>query len=93
LPAIIAGITAALVMGNLKLALTAETKELIEIAAILLLFWPSIAVQVKRWHDLDKSGWWVLANLVPIIGGLIFIGIGFIRGTRGNNRFGSDPAA
>ncbi|MDB6140443.1 MAG: hypothetical protein JWO94_3515, partial [Verrucomicrobiaceae bacterium] len=30
-----------------------------------------IIFQVKRWHDLDKSGGWVLINLVPFIGGLI----------------------
>ena len=52
----------------------------------------SIIVQIKRWHDRDKSGWWVLINFVPCIGGLwSLIECGFLRGTTGPNRFGPDP--
>ncbi len=91
LPPIIAGIVAAIIVP--KTSLTPETKSLIEIVITLLFLWPSIAVQAKRWHDLNRSGWWVLINLIPIVGILVFFGIGFFRGTRGNNRFGSDPAA
>jgi len=51
-----------------------------------------IIVQIKRWHDRDKSGWWVLINLVPCIGGLwTLIECGFLPGTPGDNRFGPDP--
>jgi len=51
-----------------------------------------LIVQIKRWHDRDKSGWWVLINLVPCIGGLwALIECGFLRGTTGENRFGPDP--
>lgn len=51
-----------------------------------------IIVQIKRWHDRDKSGWWVLINFVPIVGGLwSLIECGFLKGTAGPNRFGSDP--
>jgi uncharacterized membrane protein YhaH (DUF805 family) len=58
----------------------------------LLLLWPSLAVQVKRWHDRDKSGWWVLINFIPIIGDLwSLVENGFLRGTAGSNRFGPDP--
>jgi uncharacterized membrane protein YhaH (DUF805 family) len=37
---------------------------------ILITIWPSLAIYTKRWHDRDKSGWWSLIGLVPIIGGL-----------------------
>jgi len=47
---------------------------------------PSIAVGVRRMHDTDHSGWWLL---VPIVN-LVFA---VSEGTRGNNRFGSDPKA
>ena len=58
----------------------------------LLSIWPAIAVQAKRWHDMDRSAWWLLINLVPFIGGLVvLIMCGFIRGTQGANRFGPDP--
>ena len=60
----------------------------------LVLVWPAIAVSVKRWHDRDKSGWWVLINLVPVIGWLwALVENGFLRGTPGPNRFGADPLA
>jgi uncharacterized membrane protein YhaH (DUF805 family) len=60
----------------------------------LALAWPAIAVSVKRWHDRDKSGWWVLLNLVPIVGWLwALIENGALRGTPGPNRFGADPLA
>ncbi|RZU02288.1 DUF805 domain-containing protein [Rivibacter subsaxonicus] len=56
-----------------------------------LLLWPSLAITVKRWHDRDKSAWWLLIVLVPIIGALwAFIECGFLRGTTGPNRFGED---
>jgi uncharacterized membrane protein YhaH (DUF805 family) len=59
-----------------------------------LLVWPALAVSVKRWHDRDRSGWWVLINLVPVIGWLwALIDNGFVRGTPGPNRFGADPLA
>lgn len=51
-----------------------------------------VIVQIKRWHDRDKSGWWVLINLVPCIGVLwTLVECGFLPGTSGDNRFGSDP--
>jgi uncharacterized membrane protein YhaH (DUF805 family) len=56
----------------------------------LLLLWPNLALTVKRWHDRDKSGWWILIGLIPFIGQLwAFIENGFLKGTEGPNRFGS----
>lgn len=54
---------------------------------------PSIAVQVRRFHDQDKSGWFVLLNFIPYLGGLIVLVFMFLEGTRGPNRFGPDPKA
>lgn len=55
------------------------------------LIYPAIAVTAKRWHDRDKSGWWILINFVPLIGGIwAFIENGCLRGTEGNNRFGPE---
>ncbi|MBL8790834.1 MAG: DUF805 domain-containing protein [Rhizobiales bacterium] len=61
---------------------------------ILITLWPSLAIYTKRWHDRDKSGWWSLIGLVPVIGGIwMLIELGFLRGTEGPNRFGPDPIA
>lgn len=56
--------------------------------------WVGLAISIKRWHDRDKSGWWVLIGLVPIIGGLwAFIETGLLEGTEGDNQYGSNPLA
>lgn len=56
--------------------------------------YPSICVSIKRWHDRDKSGWWILIGLVPVIGGIwSFVECGCLEGTQGPNRFGADPIA
>jgi uncharacterized membrane protein YhaH (DUF805 family) len=66
--------------------------DLSEGIANLLLAWPTIAISVKRWHDRDHSGWWVLVALVPIVGWLwMLVANGFLQGTPGANRFGADP--
>ncbi len=56
------------------------------------LFWTSIAVGVKRWHDRDKSGRWILIGLIPVIGPLwTLIEAGCLPGTVGPNKYGPDP--
>ena len=58
----------------------------------LAFIWPGLAVQVKRWHDRGKSGWWVLIMFVPLIGGIwALVELGFLRGTSGPNQYGDDP--
>ena len=52
---------------------------------------PSIAVQIRRFHDQDKSGWFVLLSFIPFLGGLIVLVFMFLEGTKGPNRFGPDP--
>ncbi len=54
--------------------------------------WPTLAVQVKRWHDRNKSGLWYLLTFVPFIGPLwALIELGFLKGTPGANRYGLVP--
>ncbi len=60
--------------------------------SLIPLIWGGLAGQVKRWHDRDKSGWFVLINFIPLIGAIwAVIELGFLRGTPGPNRFGPDP--
>jgi uncharacterized membrane protein YhaH (DUF805 family) len=65
------------------------------VAALLLfslaIFIPALAVQVRRFHDQDKSGWFVLLNFVPYVGGIIVLVMMCLEGTRGPNRYGPDP--
>ena len=58
----------------------------------LLAIWPGLAIQIKRWHDRGKSGWWVLIGLIPIIGfWWVLIECGFLSGDEGPNEYGPDP--
>jgi uncharacterized membrane protein YhaH (DUF805 family) len=55
----------------------------------LLLLWPSLALMAKRWHDRDKSGWWVLIGAIPFVGQIwAFIETAFLPGAEGPNRYG-----
>ena len=65
----------------------------ISLLLILGLIVPNIAVSVRRLHDTDRSGWWMLIVLVPLIGGITLLVFFVLEGTRGDNRFGSDPYA
>ncbi len=51
---------------------------------------PNLAVAVRRLHDTDRSGWWILLSLVPVAGLILFV-FYLQPGTRGPNRFGPDP--
>ncbi|MBL0371504.1 DUF805 domain-containing protein [Rhizobium sp. KVB221] len=54
---------------------------------------PGLAVSIRRLHDKDKSGWWILICLVPLIGGILLIYWYATEGTPGDNQFGNEPVA
>jgi uncharacterized membrane protein YhaH (DUF805 family) len=54
---------------------------------------PSIAVGVRRLHDTNRSGWWILIGLVPFVGAIILIVLMCLEGTPGDNQYGSNPKA
>ena len=60
--------------------------------ALVPTMWSGVVVQIKRWHDRDKSGWWSLINLIPFVGAIwSFVENGCLKGASGPNRFGADP--
>jgi uncharacterized membrane protein YhaH (DUF805 family) len=62
------------------------------IAYVVVALWIGLALQIKRWHDRDKSGVWVLISFIPIVGAFwVLIECGFMDGTMGPNRFGPSP--
>ena len=64
---------------------------LLSTAWYLAMLLPSLAVSVRRLHDTDRSGWWILLMFVPIVGFIVLIVFFCLRGDAGRNRFGSDP--
>ena len=60
------------------------------------LFWlltlvPSIAVAVRRLHDVGRSGWWLFLYFVPIFGWIALLVWFTIAGNHGYNSYGADP--
>ena len=53
----------------------------------------SLTLSVRRWHDLNKSGWMVLLSFIPLVNIYAFIMTGFVEGTVGPNQYGEDPKA
>ena len=79
------------VLANTLLRVAGMSEEKANDMVNLLLTWPALAVSVKRWHDRDKSGWWVLINAVPLIGMVwTLIENGLLPGTPGSNQYGED---
>ena len=58
---------------------------------LLFIFVPTLAVTVRRLHDSNRTGWWLLIFLIPIIGLLVWLFMMVDEGTPGDNRCGSNP--
>jgi uncharacterized membrane protein YhaH (DUF805 family) len=52
---------------------------------------PTLALWVRRLHDIDRTGWWILINLIPLIGTIVLLVFALTPGTPGSNRYGPDP--
>ena len=52
---------------------------------------PSLAVAARRLHDTDRSGWWQLIALIPLIGFIILLVFFCLDSKPGENRFGPNP--
>jgi uncharacterized membrane protein YhaH (DUF805 family) len=64
------------------------------IYVIVLFFaaWTGLALQIKRWHDRDKSWVWIFISFIPLIGAIwALVECGFLDGTQGPNKYGPSP--
>jgi uncharacterized membrane protein YhaH (DUF805 family) len=89
-------VVVAVVLGLIDQRLNPGTRlgasSFVNIIVLVALFLPSLAVSVRRLHDIDRTGWWVLLDLTTI-GTLVLLYWACLRGTVGANRFGPDPMA
>ena len=58
---------------------------------VLAMLIPSIAVAVRRLHDTDRSGWWLLIALIPLIGAIVLLVFYVQEGSAGDNQYGPSP--
>ncbi|MCH5211562.1 MAG: DUF805 domain-containing protein [Oscillospiraceae bacterium] len=63
----------------------------ITVMYFLLTITPSITVTMRRWHDIGRTGAWVLLNLVPLAGMFTTFGFFLYRGDNFTNKYGRDP--
>ncbi len=81
----------ALAAGILDSAIFADTKpQPIGGVTSLILFLPGLSMGIRRLHDIDRTGWWMLIAFT-IIGIVLLFVWACMRGTPGSNRFGPDP--
>lgn len=59
----------------------------------LVSFVPAIAIAARRLHDTNRSGWWQLIMIIPLIGPIVLLVFFVLKGNEGENRFGADPIA
>jgi len=64
-----------------------EAGQPVSFVASLALLLPNLAVSARRLHDTDRSAWWLLLGLVPVIGTLVLLFFYIQRGSDGPNRF------
>jgi len=57
----------------------------------LVIFLPSLAVAIRRLHDTNRTGWWVLFGIVPIVGAIVLLIFNVLDSQPGTNRFGISP--
>jgi uncharacterized membrane protein YhaH (DUF805 family) len=78
------------VLGQALLDIAGVRATRAEAIVNLVLLYPALAVSAKRWQDRDRSSWWVLIGLAPLVGWLwLLLDNGFVRGNPGANRFGA----
>lgn len=64
----------------------------VDVIFTLIMVYPAFCLYIKRFHDMDKSGWFSLLLIVPVVN--MFVGLfwlGFVKGTDGANKYGEDP--
>lgn len=80
-------IIASFILGMVDGVLGTAILGIIYSLAVLI---PSIAVAVRRLHDTDRSGWWLLIGFIPLIGWIVLL-VFTLLDSKEDNRFGPNP--
>lgn len=90
-------LTIAMVVVSVLMFVLSKWLLVLTVAISSVIWWvltiPFQALMLRRLHDTDRSGWWLLIGFVPVIGWIVLLIFWAQRGTSGDNRFGSDPLA
>lgn len=80
-----------LIFALLESVVDTEAGALVFIVAMIPILISHVMLGIRRWHDLNKSGWFILVGCIPIIGAFVGLYVLFAVGTKGDNTYGPDP--
>jgi uncharacterized membrane protein YhaH (DUF805 family) len=80
-----------LVLAILAAATGSSFITLLMVVYELAVLVPTLAVFVRRLHDIGMSAWWILIGLVPLVGHIVLFVFSVLPGNQGPNRYGDDP--
>jgi uncharacterized membrane protein YhaH (DUF805 family) len=80
----------ALIFGSISHSLL-SVMVFVQCIISLALIIPGLAVTVRRLHDINKSGWWILIGLIPLIGAIVLFVFACLDSTPGSNQYGENP--
>jgi len=91
--AVVYGVVYAIVMMLMRNGgVMAMIGGIVMLVVLVAYLWAALAIQIKRWHDRDKSWVWIFISFIPVIGAIwTLIECGFLDGTPGPNKFGPSP--
>ncbi|WLD93341.1 DUF805 domain-containing protein [Alkalihalobacillus sp. AL-G] len=78
-----------LAVSLIGMAFDADT--LLSILYSLAVLLPSLAVSVRRLHDIGRTGWWILISLVPLIGAIVLLVFNCLDSESTENQYGPNP--
>jgi uncharacterized membrane protein YhaH (DUF805 family) len=65
---------------------------IVELVILIVGVWIGLAIEIKRWHDRDKSWVWIFISFIPAVGAIwVLVECGFLDGTPGPNKYGPSP--
>jgi uncharacterized membrane protein YhaH (DUF805 family) len=65
--------------------------QIVSLILSLGLLLPSLGVTVRRLHDTDRSGWWILFGFIPVVGTITLLVFVCLDGEQGENKYGHNP--
>ena len=57
----------------------------------LVIIIPTLALWMRRLHDTGKSGWWLLINIIPVVGSIVLLIFALLDSQPGDNKYGPNP--
>lgn len=70
-----------------------KSSEILFLGLLGIAIWSSLSLGVRRAHDLNRTGWIIAFQFIPILNFVVGIYLLFFKGTEGTNKYGPDPLA